>query len=444
MKPLRPLVFLLFSCLAALPLSAVAAQAPPPPVATPAVLPLEEALTLALRNNPTLAIARHERNVGLIDADRARPGLRPEVTATASQIVRGPRVDLPGKPDDVVLPNSISRLELGLRQPVFQFGAGDAPGKRANAMAAAARSDYRKAELDTVQEVREAYLLIVRTRALAEIATNGVLLARENVRMTRVLVDGGFQAQVDLLDAERGLAEAESQELQARNGVELARANVNRLLGRAIDTPFEVGASGELPADVAALEELTARAMRQRPEAETLRHQIEAAEAGIRLAKASRQPRVTVDLAYALQTQTVLVPKSGVSAGVSVSLPIFNGPAHRYTVREAEERVAQLKSGLSALEQGISLEIQRQRLAIQEARARISANQRAVASAEKAYEITQARLERGRAIQLEVLNARLNLQRARGSIAEAEGDLRLADARLQRALGLGPTLEAGN
>lgn len=439
MKPPRSLAFFLLSCLAALPPSAGAAQAP-----TPAPLPLDEALTLALRNNPSLAIARHERNVGLIDADRAKPGFHPEVTATASQIVRGPRVDLPGKVDDVVLPNSISRLELGLRQPLYQFGAGGAPGKRANAMAAAARSDYRKAELDTVQEVREAYLTVIRTRALAEIATRGVELARENVRMTRALVEGGFQAQVDVLDAERGLAEAESQELQARNGIELSRGNVNRLLGRAIDTPFEVGIPGALPADAASLAELTAQAMRQRPEAETLRHQIEAAEAGIRLAKSTRQPRVTLDLAYALQTETVLVPRSGVAAGVSVSVPIFNGPAQRYTVREAEERLAQLKSGLTALEQGVALEIQRQRLALQEARARMAANQRAVDAAEKAYEITQARLERGRAVQLEILNARLNLLRARTSVAEAEGDLRLADARLQRALGAGPSLVTGN
>lgn len=444
MKLPRPLVYLLFSSLVALPPQAGAAQSPAPAASGTPVLPLEEALTLALRNNPSLAIARHERNVGLIDADRARPGFRPEVTATASQIVRGPRVDLPGKPDDVVLPNSISRLELGLRQPVFQFGAGDAPAKRANAMAAAARSDYRKAELDAIQEVREAYLTVGRTRALAEVATRGVELARGNVQQTRLLVDRGFQAQVDLLDAERALAESEAQELQARHGVDLSRANVNRLLGRAIDTPFEIGTPGPLPADAASLEELTAQAMRNRPEAETLRQQIEAAEAGIRLAKSTRQPRVTLDLAYALQTETALVPKSGVAAGVSVSVPIFSGAAQRYTVREAEERLAQLKSGLSALEQGISLDIQRQRLAILEARARMTAGQRAVSAAEQAYEITQARLERGRAVQLEVLNARLNLQRSRGSVAEAENDLRLADARLQRALGLGPTLESGN
>jgi outer membrane protein TolC len=443
MKPPRPLVFLLFPCLVALPPGAAIAQAPPSTTPPPAVLPLDDALALALRSNPELAIARHERNVGLIGADRARPGLRPEVTATASQIVRGPRVDLPGKPDDVVLPNSISRLELGLRQPVFQFGAGDAPSKRANAMAAAARSDYRKAELNTVQEVREAYLTVARTRALAEITGKGVELARANVQQTQLLVERGFQAQVDVLDAERALAEAEAQELQARNGVDLARANVNRLLGRAIDTPFRIAGSGPLPGDPAALDELAAQAMRQRPEAETLRQQIEAAEAGIRLARAARQPRVTLDLAYALQTETALVPKSGVAAGVSVSVPIFSGAAQRYTVREAEERVAQLKSSLTALEQGISLEIQQQRLAIQEARARITASQRAVTAAEQAYEITQARLERGRAVQLEILNARLNLQRARGSVAEAEGDLRLADARLQRALGLGPSLETG-
>jgi outer membrane protein TolC len=337
----------------------------------------------------------------------------------------------------VVLPNSISRFEVGLRQPVFQFGAGDAPGKRANAMASAARSDYRKSELDTALQVREAYVAVLRTRALGGIVAQAVELARENVKSTRLLEERGLQAQVDVLEAERALAEAESQALQAENGAALARANLNRLLGAPIDAPLEVAEVPALPEAPGTLAELTARAMRQRPEAETLRQQIEVAEAGTQLARASGKPRVTLDVAYALQTETALVPRSGIAAGVSLSAPIFSGAAQRFTVREAAERVEQLKLGLIALEQGLALEIQQQLLAMTEARGRTAVSVRAVAAAEKAYEISKARLERGRAVQLEVLNARLNLQRARSGATDAEYDLRLAEARLERALGGG-------
>ena len=430
MRHSLPLATLLLSCLAAPAMVGAAGETPVP-------LTVDAAVARALRENPTLAMARNERNVALIEADRNRPTLRPEVTATASQIVRGPRVDLPGRRDDVVLPNSISRLELALRQPVFQFGAGDAPEKRANAMAAAARSGYRKAELDTVLQVREAYVLLLRTRSLGGIAAQAVDLARDNVKATKLLEERGLQAQVDVLEAERAQAEAESLALQADNGAALAKANLNRLLGAAIDAPLEVLELAPVPAENGVLKDLTAQAMQRRPEAETLRHRIEEAEAGIKLAKASRLPRVTLDVSYALQTETALVPRSGIGAGVSVSAPIFSGAALRYTVREAEERVEQLKRGLAALEGGVALEIQQQLLAMTEARGRATASERAVVAAEKAYEISKARLELGRAVQLEIQNARLSLQRARSSAAEAQFDLQLAQARLARAAGGG-------
>jgi len=434
--PPRPLVYLLAAGLVWSPAIAQAAgaeQSAPAPLLTQA-----EAIRLALRDNPTLAVARHERNVGLIDADRARPAFRPEVTATASQTLRTPRVDLPGRLNEVVLPSSMSRFEIGLRQPLFQFGAGGAPTRRANAMAAAARSDYRKSELDTAQEVREAYLSAVRAGELARIAARGAELARENVRVTQVQEERGTVAQVDVLDAIRAEAEAAARALQAANGAALARANVNRLLGRAVDTAFEPAAPDALPPDPGPLAQLIEQAMRQRPEAETLRQQIEMGAAGIALAKASQQPRVNLEAAYALQTPTALIPRSGVAVGVSLTAPIFDGAVRRYSVREAEERVAQLRSALSALEHGIALEIQKARLGIEEARARISTGDRGVEAAEKAFEITTARQERGRAIQLEIQNSRLALERARSDRAEALNDLHVAHSRLQRALGVLP------
>jgi outer membrane protein len=406
-----------------------------------AILSVDEAVRIALEQNPTLQAARHERNAALVTAERNRPAFRPEVNATASQILRTPRVDLPGRrdDDDVVLPNSISRLELAVRQPIYQFGAGKAPLQRANALAAAAHSGYRRAELDTIVEVQEGYLNLLRAQALAEVARRGLELAQANLRQTRLLQERGLQAEVDVLEAERAVAQAESGALQAENGVALARANLNRLLGRSVDTPFQTARAADLPPEPGPLSELVARAVAQRPEIVTLRHNIEAAEAGIRLARASRLPRVDLEASYALQTRTALVPRSGAAAGVTITAPIFDGAARRYTIREAEERVAQLRSLLQAAEQGVALDVERQRLAMQEARARIATANRAVTAAEKALEIVRLRLELGRAVQLEVQNARLALERALADRANAEHDLLLARARLDRALGEGPT-----
>lgn len=410
------------------------------PEASPATvltdpLSMDEAVTMALRQSPTLEVARRQRNVALIGSDRDRPAFRPEVNATASQVLRTPRVDLPGRPDDVVLPNSHSRLEIGVKQPLFQFGVGSAPELRANAMAAAARSGYRKAELDTARDVQEAFLVTRRTALLLQVAERGAALAHEQVELTRLLRDRGLLADVDLLDAERLEAEAESHRLQAENGQALARANLNRLMGRPVDTSFSLGEAGDLPAEPAPLQALVARASAQRPELAMLRHNREAAEAGIKLAKAAGKPRVSLEAGYALQTETALTPRSGLFGGLSITAPLFNSAVQRFTVREAEERLGQLKGALEEAEQGVALEIEQQRLAMQEARTRRTLAERGIAAAEAAYTITRYKLERGQITQIEVQNARLGLERALSDRAEAEHALRIAHVRLLRAVG---------
>lgn len=413
---------------------AISQQAAAPPASSPP-LTIREALSIAERQSPALEIARRERNIALIAAERARPAFRPEVTATAAQLLRTPRVDLPGRPDEVVLPNSVSRFEIGVTQPLYQFGAGKAPGIRSGAMAAAARSDFRTAELDLILEVEEAYLGIRRAQSLESVARRGLELAKENLRLTQLLIERGFQSEADRLEAERAAAEAESREVSARMGAALARANLNRLLGREVDTPFSIAAGPRPDSETEPLGTLLRRALAQRPEVDAMRQNILAAEAGVRLARSSGKPRVSLEALYALQTETALVPRSGFAAGVSISVPVFSGAVRSHTIHEAEERVAQLKSALLAREQGIALEIERQRLARADATARSAAAERAVIAAQKAFDIVVLRLDRGHATQAESLNSRLGLERALADREGAANDLLLAGARLRRAVG---------
>jgi outer membrane protein TolC len=184
------------------------------------------------------------------------------------------------------------------------------------------------------------------------------------------------------------------------------------------------------------LDALAERAFRERPEHAELRARIEEARAGIRLAKAARQPLVSLEAAYALQTRTVLEPRSGVVAGVSLSAPLWEGTARRITIAEAEARLSQLKEHLRGLEWAIRLEIERQRLAAAEASARVRLADAAVATAREALDIVEARLEAGRAAPLEVESARAGLTRARSDLVAARVDVHRAAARMRRALGV--------
>jgi outer membrane protein TolC len=431
-RPAPPLALLLALLLNSL--AAAGAGPVPGEVAAPA-LTLEAAVALALRESPVLEIARRELNVALLAAEQARPAFRPHVVASASQRLNTPRVDLPGRPDDVVVPGSHSRFEVELRQQLYQFGAGRAPEKRAEALALAAHAVFRRAELDLAREVHEAFLNAAYAESAAALALTGLEVARGGVAQTRLLVERGLQSQLDLLEAERSEAEAEAREIQARNAAVLAHAALNRHLGRPVASVIRCGDPGPLPGPPRSLDELLQVALQTRPELAVLHHNIAAAEAGIRLARASRLPRVDLEAGYALQTETVLNARSSAFGGVTISAPLFSAQALRYTVREAEERLAQLRASLAAQEQAVALEIEQQRLAIQEALARDAAAGRAIKAATQARDITILRRERGLATQLEVETARLNLERAQGEREGARHALRLAHARLARATG---------
>src|SRR3954451_9075463 len=135
-------------------------------------LSLSESVSTALRDNPELEAARHQRNAALADANRARPVLMPDVQLTAGHVRRGPVVrfdDFEGTGREI-LPKSRSKVELTIQQTLYQFGVGNAPGKRVSGMSTAARADYHKAELDLVQQVQEAYYNALEAQALQRVA----------------------------------------------------------------------------------------------------------------------------------------------------------------------------------------------------------------------------------------------------------------------------------
>jgi outer membrane protein len=419
--------------------SSGASAAPAGTAPAVAVFPEREAVSVALQQSPALEVARRELNVALIQAERAGPKLFPQVNATAGQIAQTPRVDLPGRKDEVVLPNFASRVAIELHQPVFQVGVKKPAEQRSEALAAAARSDFRKAELDTITQVREAYLGLIRAAEMTDVAQRGVELAKENIRLTRLLRERGSQADVDVLEAERAELEAQSNLAEVERGVVLARANLNQLLGREIDTPVSPALEKDLPPAPPALDELKQKAFAQRPEILGLKANIVAAEAGVELARKQSKPRVNFDASYVVQTETALLPGNGFSAGLSITMPLFDGTLRRYNVEEAKERVKQLQGVLAQAERGVEVELQSARTAMDTARRRIVLADKSVQKAQEAYDITLLRMERGRAIQAEMLNARLSLQRAMTDRCNALNDLHLARVRLDRALGEGPT-----
>ncbi|HYX83230.1 MAG TPA: TolC family protein, partial [Gemmatimonadales bacterium] len=87
--------------------------------------------------------------------------------------------------------------------------------------------------------VTAAYDRYVTARASAELAAQGLAVARESFRVQQTRYQSGATTILDLLDAEVNLSQAEADLVQARYGTRLALAGLEVILGKRLFTDKE-------------------------------------------------------------------------------------------------------------------------------------------------------------------------------------------------------------
>lgn len=392
-------------------------------------LTVDDAVRTALAQSPRLKAARFEAQAAQAQTDRDRPVAAPTVTTTAEGRLQGPRVTFPrlDNGDETVVPERFGRVELNVEQILFHAGAG-AARERYSAQTRANADDFRRQRNDLVLEVRRAYYQLLAARAMADVAREGVDLARKHLDQTRLMLEAGTASERDVKASDADLAEAEQGAMKAENGIALARANLNRVMGRDPATPLETAPALPLPDIAPSPDEGIAAALRKRPEIEALENGIAAARAGASLAATQNQPTLSGRATAAAQTPTALTSSRYFAAGLVVTWNPFDTARTRADVREARARTAQLEAQRDEARLGIRVEVEKAWRDMREAASRIQTAGRQVASARAALDISELRYQARSATQLEVSGALFNVNKALANQAQARFDLYLAAA----------------
>ncbi len=411
-------------------------------LAPAAPLTLDDAVAQALRSAPAAERARHERDAGRTAAQRDAPRFSPAVSLTGAGLLNGPRITFPRAEDGeaTVVPRSRARLELTAETPIFHAGAAGA-ARRARASTTVADLGLEQALADLRRDVKRAFFGLLAADAGISIARDGLEQARTHRRLVDDLVQAGQAARIDQLQADVELEGATTAAEDATDARDLAAASLRRLLGPNLPEPLSpapVGEPGPVPDEAAAL-----AAVEQRPDVRALAAQIEAAEAGVRLARAQLAPAMNLAIGYALQTPSAFVARSSWSTGLTLTVPIGGGARARADAREAAARAAAARAGLEELRRGAALEVRQALNAIRSASRRRRGSARAVLAAAEAARITDLRFQRGLATSFELIGARNELQRHRFDELRALYDWHSGLVDLERATGV-PVVEAGD
>jgi outer membrane protein TolC len=289
---------------------------------------------------------------------------------------------------------------------------------------------------------REAFYDYMRAVGQAAVAQQGVETAQRRHDDIARAVEAGTLARADLLRAEASLADLNRLNLLARNGVDLAEAVLRQRLHLRPEERVQLGEGIEdVPAVPANVTELVRRAWTNRPEVQSIDRQVRALNLNVSATEASMYPSVAVvgnvDIANPNprifpQTQTFTTTWD---ANVQVSWSPTAAYVAGATVTRLRAQRAQILAQQQQVREGFELEVRTAHNGAQAALAQIEAARTAVASAEENYRVRRERVAAGAATQTDLIDAETELLRSRLAVVNAIVDLRVALARLRRAVG---------
>ncbi len=286
-------------------------------------------------------------------------------------------------------------------------------------------------------EVTKAYLQVYQARAFDRIMREAEALVKAHDERVRKLLKEEMVRRADQLKVRVKLAEVQQGRLKAHAAVELALSNLARVLGLNIETRLDlVERFPDPPAPFRmTLAQCIRRALQQRQELRMTRIGQQQAEAGRRAKRWQLMPTVAAvaqfEANYGMGT---FMPKAAFFVGGVLEWEFAWGKKWR----EADVLTAKLNQA-QLLERkaraGIPLEVKKHYLDLRVARASLRVAKAAVKSATEAHRIQVKRFQLSAASTTDVLDAEMELTKAKATYANALYQYYIAEAALKRAMG---------
>ncbi len=242
--------------------------------------------------------------------------------------------------------------------------------------------------------LRNAFVDLLKEQELLKITGDIAVRRRDSLELIRLRYEAGREHKGALLTAEANLAQAEADVLQARRSIDLAQRRLNKELGRTqfvpvqIEGNFEVSDTqpeqpdfGQLAVTTPFLLELTARK--------------EAAAYRVLSAKADYFPKVFAKADVGRSESAWPPGNASWSAGVTVTLPLFDGESRRALVKQSESLLAQTMADERSGRDSVILTLHESWVRLQDAMANVDVQRKFLESAVARARISEAQYSNG-------------------------------------------------
>ena len=300
----------------------------------------------------------------------------------------------------------------------------------------AATADLEKAKNDIRMQVAQAYVQILYDMEIADVARRQIAIDSAQVARLQAFVDNGKAAEAELSQQKATLANSRLTATQADNNTRVAILALTQLLELPSPDGFEI-IRPTLPeisefADYAGLtpDAIYADALGIKPEIAAQQLRLKGTEHSIKIAQAGNYPTLSLSGGLGTNYYTTSGFKSDAFGkqlknnfsqyiGLNLSVPIFNRFQTRNQIRNARIEQENQQLQLDNTKKSLYKEIQQVYYNALNAQAKEKASQQAVATANDAFHLTQAKYENGKATITEFNESKNNYLKTESDLVQA-------------------------
>lgn len=400
---------------------------------------LPEAMQRAFDTNPDIAIAQYNFDAARANYNAARESYGISISANHNT-GRSGYDDLQENKMLGVWSKNIGNSHsngVSASMPIFTGGRLEGSAKQAKAAYKIAKVGIQQSYNDMRDTVTTGYFNVLQARNMEKLCTESVDRLTDHLKNVQAQYDVGVVAKVDVLRSEVEVASAVQKWLQAKNAAEIAEANMNRIVGLPLDTSLDLVDNLNYTSCEYDLPYCLDYSVKNRPEYEIAKQNVEAAKGSLISAKAGHMPQVSASASQKWSDKNWPGDENGNwSVGLSASINVFDTGVTWSRIHAAEANLHKAEANYRSTVDMLNLDVRTKYNNMREAEERIKSSKSALDAAEEDYRIAKLRYMNGVGTNTDVLDAQVALTNAKTNYLQAMYDYNTSRVDLDNAIGV--------
>lgn len=390
-------------------------------------LSLEDAVQLALKNNPDVLITQLGEDTAKATLKQAR-GQNSFSWKASSTLGRSEKNN-----DSWTNSNSNS---ISASLPIYSGGANQNNIKSGEIGVDIAKLNTQRKWETTQNSVIAAYYDALEAKKKLAVYQDTVDKYQQHLTNVSQLYEAGSKAKIDVLRSEVELSDAQQELIKGKASYDNSLSTLRNLIYVDSNEPLELTDDFTYVAFDGTVSDCVDYAMANRKDLLVDSYKIEQKELALKTAKAGYSP--TVDLTLNTGWDKQVLPDSGnhsIGATIGVNWNIFDSGVTASKVDAAKTELAIAQATLLKDKNDVDLSVRKDYNSMREAEERFDSTSAAVKQAEEDYFIATEKYKAGEGIMLDIIDAQEALSTARHNYISAQYDYARYKAALESDMG---------